>query len=330
MVITMFHTINLKNLILCILIFSVSVFIIIYSENSASPVNATKDSRAISEVEFNASSEALMEAMRTDIKTENDDYPISWTDIIAYLACLYDNDFSLFTADDIKRFEKEINNGKTIEEICDKFRYFDLYKSFYDDVLCGFVGDYTINDAEGKPVHKYGLKAFSPIGAPYSYNSFDDFGALRTYGYKRVHLGCDLIGAEGTPIIAVEEGIIENIGWNEYGGWRIGIRSPDKKRYFYYAHLMKDTPYASDFKVGDSIDAGTLIGYMGKTGYSKEENAEGIETPHLHFGMQLSSFKDEKGDGVWIDMFEITKFLLNNRMNVTDYIGSDTRKADKV
>ncbi len=47
------------------------------------------------------------------------------------------------------------------------------------------------------------------------------------------------MGSIGTPIIAVESGTIEALGWNQYGGWRIGIRSFDKKRYYYYAHLRK-------------------------------------------------------------------------------------------
>ena len=51
------------------------------------------------------------------------------------------------------------------------------------------------------------------------------------------------MGSIGTPIIAVESGIIEQLGWNQYGGWRIGIRSFDGKRYYYYAHLRKDHPY---------------------------------------------------------------------------------------
>ena len=32
-------------------------------------------------------------------------------------------------------------------------------------------------------------------------------------------------GSIGTPIVAVESGYIEALGWNQYGGWRVGIRS---------------------------------------------------------------------------------------------------------
>ena len=49
-----------------------------------------------------------------------------------------------------------------------------------------------------------------------------------------------MMGQTGTPVMAVESGYVETMGWNQYGGWRIGIRSFDKKRYYYYAHLRKD------------------------------------------------------------------------------------------
>ena len=38
-----------------------------------------------------------------------------------------------------------------------------------------------------------------------------------------------MMGQVGTPVIAVESGYVEALGWNQYGGWRIGIRSFDKK-----------------------------------------------------------------------------------------------------
>ena len=69
-------------------------------------------------------------------------------------------------------------------------------------------------------------------------------------------------------MIAVESGRVEALGWNQYGGWRIGIRSFDGKRYYYYAHLRKDYPYQSNLKEGSLVTAGDVIGYLGHTGYS--------------------------------------------------------------
>ena len=82
---------------------------------------------------------------------------------------------------------------------------------------------------------KYGLKAFHPLAKNFPYSHYDDFGVSRSYGYRRQHLGHDMMGQTGTPVVAVESGYVEAIGWNQYGGWRLGIRSFDKKRYYYYA-----------------------------------------------------------------------------------------------
>ncbi len=119
----------------------------------------------------------------------------------------------------------------------------------------------------------------------------------------------------GTPIIAVESGYVEALGWNQYGGWRIGIRSFDKKRYYYYAHLRQNFPYALDLKEGSIVTAGDVIGYMGHTGYSTKENTNNIDTVHLHWGMQLI-FDDSQKEGnneIWIDCYALTRFLYKNR-----------------
>ena len=96
-----------------------------------------------------------------------------------------------------------------------------------------------------------------------------------------------LLYSIGTPIIAVESGYVEGrSGWNQYGGWRIGIRSFDGKRYYYYAHLRQNYPYREQLKEGDVVTAGDVIGYMGHTGYSTKENVNNIDTVHLHFRLQ--------------------------------------------
>ena len=53
---------------------------------------------------------------------------------------------------------------------------------------------------------------------------------------------------------------MEALGWNQYGGWRIGIRSDDRLRYYYYAHLRKDNPYAPGLAEGQHVSAGDVLG----------------------------------------------------------------------
>ena len=184
---------------------------------------------------------------------------------------------------------------------------------------------------------QYGLKAFSPIAAGYGYGHCDDFGAARSFGFKRKHLGHDMMGSLGTPIVAVEGGIVEALGWNRYGGWRIGIRSFDGKRYYYYAHLKKDTPFAEGMAEGDIVQAGDLIGYMGRTGYSDKENTNNIETVHLHLGIQLVFEESQKecNSEIWIDAYNVVRLLdrhrssIQNGKRVYPYMDLDTEELKK-
>jgi murein DD-endopeptidase MepM/ murein hydrolase activator NlpD len=184
-------------------------------------------------------------------------------------------------------------------------------------VLGGLLGSYSI-EKDGKTIPTYGLKAFSPIASGYGYSHCDDFGVGRSFGFKRKHLGNDLMGNLGTPIVAVEGGVVEAMGWNRYGGWRVGIRSYDSKRYYYYAHLQKDAPFAPGMEVGQIVQAGDLIGFMGRTGYSDKENVNNIETVHLHFGLQLVFDESQKecNSEIWIDVYNIVRLLNNHRSSV--------------
>lgn len=122
----------------------------------------------------------------------------------------------------------------------------------------------------------------------------------------------------GTPVIAVESGTVEALGWNQYGGWRIGIRSFDNKRYYYYAHLRQNYPYQEKLEVGSRVTAGEVIGYMGHTGYSKTENVNNIDQVHLHFGIELIFDEERRANGneIWISCYNLTRFLYKNRSEV--------------
>lgn len=128
----------------------------------------------------------------------------------------------------------------------------------------------------------------------------------------------------GTPIIATESGTIEAIGWNQYGGWRIGIRSFDKKRYYYYAHLRQNYPYRENLKEGDTVTAGDVIGYMGHTGYSTKENVNNIEEVHLHYGIELifDEARRAEGNEIWIDGYNLVRFLSKNQSAVQKVEGT--------
>ena len=215
----------------------------------------------------------------------------------------------------VKQAVSDLKNSKSAREQGGK--YYDYYHEAYTAVLGGLLGSYAL-EVDGTWKASYGLKAYSPIAAGYSYSHCADFGVSRNFGFQRKHLGNDLMGALGTPIVAVEGGVVEALGWNRYGGWRVGIRSFDSKRYYYYAHLRKDTPFAPGLAVGQVVQAGDLIGYMGRTGYSDRENVNNIETVHLHFGIQLIFDESQKecNSEIWIDVYDIVRLLSQHRSTI--------------
>ena len=282
---------------------------------------AEQQQKFIKWLEFDVPEEALSRALGYDIKSRQEAVQLHWIELLAYLAAKNGGDFSGYKAADLDELVGKLKGGATMEELTCDMKYYAHYLEGYTAVLGGMAGDFEAETEENgvKTVQrKYGLKAFSPIAAGYGYSHYDDFGNSRTYGFARKHLGNDLMGSVGTPIVAVESGTVEALGWNQYGGWRIGIRSSDSNRYYYYAHLRKDRPYVKDLHIGQQVTAGDVIGYLGMSGYSTKENVNNINQPHLHFGIQII-FDESQKDGnneIWIDCYHIVNFLQKHRSAV--------------
>lgn len=299
-------------------------------------------------VDFTVPAEVMEKAFRLDINTCQAPVHLDWIQLLAFLGAQYGGDFSRFRQADLDSLAEALKNGTSMDTLAEGLKYYPYYKEAYGAVLGGMVGYFEqesgpeeaapetagpeqaapeetgSGDPSGTWVTKYGLKAFSPIARDFPYSDYDDFGVSRSYGYKRRHLGHDMMGQVGTPIIAVESGTVEALGWNQYGGWRIGIRSFDKKRYYYYAHLRKNYPYQSCLSEGSVVTAGDVIGYLGRTGYSSTENTNNIDTPHLHFGLQLIFDESQKegNNEIWIDCYELVKFLRMNQSQVAKVEGT--------
>ena len=291
-----------RRIFLClILVFSLAV-----------PVTAAP----ISWVDFDVPYESLHYAMEQDIGSYEREKHISWIDILALAACRTGGKCGLAS---VKKAAKDLQADASARELVGQnTKYFDYYHEAYTAVLGGMLGSFAI-EKDGQWISKYGLKAFSPIAAGFGYSHSDDFGNGRSFGFTRKHRGNDLMGGLGTPIVAVEGGVVENMGWNRYGGWRIGIRSFDSKRYYYYAHLKKDAPYAPGLKEGDMVEAGQLLGFMGRTGYSDKENVDNISAVHLHFGLQLVFDESQKecDSEIWVDVYDIVRLLSHHRCSYT-------------
>lgn len=323
----MISKLKAKHIVLCelIILFIFSSVIIKEGIDNESAIYATmydSEKDFIKWVNFDISSKALEHAYKYDVESQTEEVKINWIELLSYLGHKYGGDFSRYKEKHMDELvEKLKSKEETMESLTEGMKYYDYYYEAYSAALGGMVGKYKIEVADetapgGKRwEEKYGLKVFLPIAKNYPYSHFDDFGVSRSYGFKRKHLGHDMMGQVGTPVIAVESGYIEALGWNQYGGWRIGIRSFDNKRYYYYAHLRKNFPFNKSLKVGSIIQAGDVIGYLGRTGYSSSENANNIQTAHLHFGMQLIFDESQKecNSEIWIDCYDIINFLYRNR-----------------
>ena len=266
-------------------------------------------------VSFDVPYESLSYAMQQDIDSYGKEQHIGWIESLSVAACRTGGKCGLSS---VKKAVAELKTGKSPEELLGGvYKYYEYYYAAYSAVLGGMLGTYAI-EKDGQQIVTYGLKAFSPVAAGYGYSHSADFGNSRSFGFQRKHLGNDIMGALGTPIIAVEGGVVEAMGWNRYGGWRIGIRSIDSKRYYYYAHLHKDHPSAEGISEGDVVQAGDVIGFMGRTGYSDKENVNNISAVHLHFGMQLvfDESQKEATSEIWVDVYDIVRLLSTHRSSV--------------
>jgi murein DD-endopeptidase MepM/ murein hydrolase activator NlpD len=164
------------------------------------------------------------------------------------------------------------------------------------DELPLFLTSYKDDKSFFKKVKRQ-VKRFNDLQEIYSNKSFpilpdseyayeDGYGDPRSFGGERTHEGIDIMAETGVPIISVCNGHIEQIGWNELGGYRIGIRGEDNI-YYYYAHLSH---YEGSLEIGDKVRRRQLIGYVGDTGYGPEGTTGKFE-PHLHFGMYYGKSK---------------------------------------
>ena len=110
-----------------------------------------------------------------------------------------------------------------------------------------------------------------PVYGPASFA--DTFGAFRGDVSGNWHHGGDIFAPLGAPVLAVADGTVFSVGWNDVGGNRLWLRDRGGNE-FYYAHLSAFTPLAVN---GAQVQAGDVLGFIGNTG-----DAQG--TPyHLHF-----------------------------------------------
>jgi murein DD-endopeptidase MepM/ murein hydrolase activator NlpD len=102
----------------------------------------------------------------------------------------------------------------------------------------------------------------------------DTFSDVRSGG--RSHEACDIMAPRGTPVKAMEDGVIKKLLISEMGGLTIYQFDREQIYCYFYAHLDR---YVEGIREGMEVKRGDLIGYVGSTG-----NAA-ADAPHLHLAI---------------------------------------------
>ena len=193
---------------------------------------------------------------------------------------------------ELVRLQEGITYTKDISEVEEQAcELYELYENIWKDLVYFPIPESTENEE-----------------AVVSYENSWMFE--RTYGGTYGHEGTDLMAGLQEPgyypVVSISDGVVEKVGWLEKGGWRIGIRSIHDV-YFYYAHLDS---YAEEWKPGDVVQAGQLLGFMGDTGYGKTEGTRGKFPVHLHLGIYI---RTEEIPELAVNPYWFLKYLEENR-----------------
>jgi murein DD-endopeptidase MepM/ murein hydrolase activator NlpD len=150
--------------------------------------------------------------------------------------------------------------GSTRHELF-RFRSDDGVTDFYDPN--GESGKRFLNR---RPLQGGGIGISSPFG----------WRIHPIFHTRKLHTGVDLSAAEGTPIYAAGDGVVERAGWDSGYGRFVMIKHVNGFETA-YGHMSR---IADVTQVGANIRQGQIIGYVGHTGFATG--------PHLHFEVRIN------------------------------------------
>jgi murein DD-endopeptidase MepM/ murein hydrolase activator NlpD len=205
--------------------------------------------------------------------------PVELADSIAKLDVVNNGDVSAEQdaarlADELKGQEAELAKAKGQQEqvlerlwvkkqnLASQIR---VQETLYGISAWGFSGQDLGPVPTGAPMVRDGMAC--PVSTPYQF--IDSYGAPRSGG--RSHKGVDMFAPHGSPLYAVESGVVARSRSNGLGGlyiWLVG----DSGNEYYYAHNS-----ANLVPAGTRVSAGQVVARLGNTG-----NASGHPS-HLHF-----------------------------------------------
>lgn len=287
--------------------------IIVVQESAVQSEEAMK----LTEMSSNVLEDMLETAYQAHVKYAQKDIWIDFIELLAFGATKAQGDWENFDTKIIREAADAIGKNPLadirLRDMSDDPDTFDFYCNIYGSIFPDYIGYYDVKINDDETETKYGMKNFYPMANGFKYTHYDDYGDERTYQGSSVHEGNDIMAAKRVPIIAIEDGTVENLGWNEWGGYRVGIRSHDGKRYYYYAHMLAEHPYAEGMRKDKSVHAGDVIGFVGATGYSPKEGTTDLFPSHVHVQIEVTYTIDGEEEKCWINPYAPLKFIESHR-----------------
>ena len=115
---------------------------------------------------------------------------------------------------------------------------------------------------------------------------------------ERRHEAIDILAPRGTPVRAVDAGVIGKLFTSDRGGITVYQYDPSGAFCYYYAHLDR---YANGLREGQRVNAGDVVGYVGTTGNAPKD------TPHLHFAIFRLAEPGRWWEGTPIDPYLVLR-----------------------
>lgn len=153
---------------------------------------------------------------------------------------------------------------------------------------------------------KYGIGGYDELRTLYERSKvFDDTSGDEP---RRLHIGIDIWGEEGTKVYAPLGGMVHSYAFNDnfgdYGATMVLLHQLDTVTFYtLYGHIgLEDIARVTEYQY---VSRGQVIGHFGKP----EEN--GNWPPHLHFQV-IKDMEENKGDYPGVCKFsEQEKYLAN-------------------
>jgi murein DD-endopeptidase MepM/ murein hydrolase activator NlpD len=132
------------------------------------------------------------------------------------------------------------------------------------------LGDAERRQASARPGDE---RPVHPVGGQVDYGSLEaGFGAARS---GHVHSGQDVFAPAGTPLVAVDDGIVAEAGSDGGRGNYVALFDPARRRTYVYFHMLEPAAV----RQGERVSAGQRLGAVGCTGSCWGD--------HLHFEVRL-------------------------------------------